>query len=255
MITLKHWCFYPPHARENNLYHLLWISLLYVYYGVSSKIGTYSTLFCKDTLEFWIDSKGPFLFEIIIVHLKNVPVAAFSYKCFDLDQDFPSINEIHSAAHSYFLCHLKVKKELLVTLSKSGEKDRLLVDLIDIYTISPDKKITELERFQCKKFDVGGAKLPKETKKCQTGPYHYQQIEKAIFQMDKDGTDDSVTFKIASDSNNVTCSAKLSHTFSDDWRKDKLETWLRTDFGDCRTKLYKVRKITARLFKSHKTVR
>jgi len=133
-----------------------------------------------------------------------------------------------------------VKKELLVTLSKSGEKDRLLVDLIDIYTISPDKKITELERFQCKKFDVGGAKLPKETKKCQTGPYHYQQIEKAIFQMDKDGTDDSVTFKIASDSNNVTCSAKLSHTFSDDWRKDKLETWLRTDFGDCRTKLYKI---------------
>jgi len=134
----------------------------------------------------------------------------------------------------------KVKKEILVTLSKSGEKDRLLVDLIDVYTISPDKKITELERFQCKKYDIGGSKLTKQTKKCQTGPYHYQQIEKAVFQMGKDGTDDDVTFRIASDSNNVTCGVKLSHTFSDDWRKDKLETWLRTDFHECKNKLYKV---------------
>ena len=127
----------------------------------------------------------------------------------------------------------------MVTVSKSGS-DRLLVDLIDIYTQSPDKKITELERFQCKKFDIGGSKLTKETKKCQTGPYHYQQIEKAIIQIGKDGTDDDVTFKIASDSNNVTCSKKLSHTFSDDWRKDKLETWLRSSFGECKDKLYKI---------------
>ena len=107
--------------------------------------------------------------------------------------------------------------------------------------VSPDKKIKgTLERFQCKKYDLGGSKLPTETKKCQTGPYHYQKIEKAIFQMGKDGTDNDVSFKIASDSNNETCQVKLSHTFSDDWRRDKLETWLSSSFGDCRKKLYKV---------------
>jgi len=134
----------------------------------------------------------------------------------------------------------KIKKEMLVTLSKSG-KDRLLVNLIDIYGESPDKKVTEIERFQCKNFDIGDKKLPKETIKCQTGPYHYQQIEKALFQIGNDGTDNDVTFKIASDANNVTCSVKLSHTFSDDWNKDKLETWLRSSFGDCgKDKLYKI---------------
>lgn len=135
----------------------------------------------------------------------------------------------------------KIQKEMIVTVSKSGTKDRLLVDLIDIYLVSPDKKIKgTLERFQCKKYDIGGSKLPTESKKCQTGPYHYQKIEKAIFQMGKDGTDNDVSFKIASDSNNETCQVKLSHTFSDDWRRDKLETWLSSSFGDCRKKLYKV---------------
>jgi len=127
----------------------------------------------------------------------------------------------------------KIKKSMLVTLSKSGSS-QLLVDSIDVYGISPDKSVTELERFQCKNFDIGGRKLTKETKNCQTGPYHYQQIEKALFQMDTDGTDDDVTFKITSDSNNVNCSQKLSHTFSDDWRRNKLETWLRSDFGRCK---------------------
>merc|ERR1712107_583827 len=74
----------------------------------------------------------------------------------------------------------KIKKEMLVTVSKSGTKDRLLVDLIDVY------------------------------------------------------------FKIASDANNVTCQKQLSHTFSDDCRKNKLETWLRSDFGNCKDKLYKI---------------
>ena len=45
----------------------------------------------------------------------------------------------------------------------------------------------------------------------------------------RDGTDDDVIFKIASDLNTVTCSHKLSHTFSDDWRRNKLETWLKKD--------------------------
>ena len=79
---------------------------------------------------------------------------------------------------------------MLVTVAKSGTKDRLQVDLIDIYLVG--KNITKpkekdiLERFQCKKFDIGGSKLPTETKKCQTGPYHYQQIEKAIFKILKE---------------------------------------------------------------------
>merc|ERR1711963_53787 len=136
----------------------------------------------------------------------------------------------------------KIKKEMLVTVSKSGTKDRLLVDLIDVYLVSPDKKKDKdiLERFQCKNYDIGGSKLPKQTVKCQTGPYHYQQIEKAIFQIDKGGTDNDVSFKIASDANNVTCQKQSSHTFSDDWRKNKLETWLRSDFGNCKDKLYKI---------------
>ena len=133
---------------------------------------------------------------------------------------------------------------MLVTIAKSGTKDRLQVDLIDIYLVG--KNITKpkekdiLERFQCKKFDIGGSKLPTETKKCQTGPYHYQQIEKAIFKIDKDGTDNDVSFKIASDANNVTCQKQLSRTFSDDWKRNNEEIWLRSDFGDCKSKLYKV---------------
>lgn len=58
--------------------------------------------------------------------------------------------------------------------------------------------------------------------------------------MDTDGTDNDVKFKIEADANNVTCETQLSRTFSDDWRKNKLETWLRSDFGSCKDKLYKV---------------
>ena len=56
----------------------------------------------------------------------------------------------------------------------------------------------------------------------------------------QDGTDNDVTFKITSDSNAVSCSKKLSHRLTDDWHKNKLETWLRTDFGKCRESYYKV---------------
>jgi len=133
----------------------------------------------------------------------------------------------------------KVQNQLLLTITKSG-KSKLLVDHITIVAQSPDKKITELEQFKCFNFEIGGTKLPTQTKFCNTDPYHYQQIVKAIFQMGPDGTDDDVIFKIASDSNTVTCSHKLSHTFSDDWRRNKLETWLKKDFGQCKDKLYKI---------------
>ena len=63
---------------------------------------------------------------------------------------------------------LKVKRGLDVTLSKSKEGP-LQVKSIEFYAKSPDKKVTDLERFQCGAFDIGGSKLPKETKQCATG--------------------------------------------------------------------------------------
>ena len=76
----------------------------------------------------------------------------------------------------------KVQNQLLLTITKSG-KSKLLVDHITIVAQSPDKKITELEQFKCFNFEIGGTKLPTQTKFCNTDPYHYQQIVKAIFQM------------------------------------------------------------------------
>ena len=76
----------------------------------------------------------------------------------------------------------KVQKNLLLTLSKTG-KSQLLVDHITVIGQSPDKKNPELEQFKCNSYDIGKNKLPKETKVCTTHPYHYQQIEKAIFQI------------------------------------------------------------------------
>jgi hypothetical protein len=53
-------------------------------------------------------------------------------------------------------------------LSKSKD-GALNVKSIDVYTKNPNKNITDLERFQCGGFDLGGAKLTKETKQCKTG--------------------------------------------------------------------------------------
>ena len=66
------------------------------------------------------------------------------------------------------------------------KKDNLVVDLIDVYLISADKKVKDdkkpiLERFQCKNYKLGGTDLPQQTKNCVTGPYHYEKIEKAVF--------------------------------------------------------------------------
>ena len=63
---------------------------------------------------------------------------------------------------------LQVKRGLDVTLSQSKEGP-LQVKSIEFYAKSPDKKVTDLERFQCGAFDIGGSKLPKETKQCATG--------------------------------------------------------------------------------------
>ena len=65
-----------------------------------------------------------------------------------------------------------------------------MVDLIDVYLISADKKVKDdkkpiLERFQCKNYKLGGTDLPQQTKNCVTGPYHYEKIEKAVFTIGK----------------------------------------------------------------------
>merc|ERR1712038_1483307 len=56
----------------------------------------------------------------------------------------------------------KIRQNLRVTLKKSEKKkDNLVVDLIDVYLISADKKVKDdkkpiLERFQCKNYKLGG---------------------------------------------------------------------------------------------------
>jgi len=136
-----------------------------------------------------------------------------------------------------------IKKDMKVTVKTSGT-DSLLVKQIDVYLISADTKVKDdkkptLELFQCKNYNIGGDKLTQETKACQTGPYHYSQIEKAVFTMGTDGTNNDVNFKIEADGNNVTCETELS-SFADDWSKSDTEIWLRGDFGKCKDKLYKI---------------
>jgi len=122
-----------------------------------------------------------------------------------------------------------------------------VVDLIDVYLISADKKVKDdkksiLERFQCKNYKLGGTDLPQQTKNCVTGPYHYEKIEKAVFTIDSnkaDGTDNDVKFKIEADANNVTCETALDQ-FGDDWHYGKTEIWTNNKFGSCKSKLYKV---------------
>merc|ERR1711935_820660 len=100
-----------------------------------------------------------------------------------------------------------IKKDMKVTMKTSGT-DSLLVKQIDVYLISADTKVKDdkkptLELFQCKNYNIGGDKLTQETKACQTGPYHYSQIEKAVFTMGTDGTNNDVNFKIEADGNNL----------------------------------------------------
>ena len=62
----------------------------------------------------------------------------------------------------------QVKRGIELTLSKSKDGP-LNVKSIDVYTKNPNKNVTDLERFQCGGFDLGGSKLTKETKQCKTG--------------------------------------------------------------------------------------
>ena len=59
------------------------------------------------------------------------------------------------------------------------------------------------------------------------------QIYNATVKMGTDGTDDDVTVGICSDSKTDCCEKKLSRTLSDDWKKNKVENWKKSAFGDC----------------------
>lgn len=133
----------------------------------------------------------------------------------------------------------KVKRGLRATLSKN-KNGKLNVTSIVIDTKSPDKKNKETERFQCGGFQLGGSNPISKAVTCKTGPYEFMRIEKVDVQMGNDGTDDDVKMKICSDANDVCCEKKLSHTLKDDWKKNKLETWKKSDFGDCAKILYKI---------------
>ena len=74
------------------------------------------------------------------------------------------------------------------------------------------------------------------------GPYKFLRVEKLETRIGGDGTDDDVSVRICSDSNDICCNKKLSHTFSDDWSRNSNETWRQNDFGDCAKTLFKVSK-------------
>ena len=72
------------------------------------------------------------------------------------------------------------------------------------------------------------------------GPFF--RVFEAKVKIGNDGTDNDVKIRLCSDVNtNNCCTKKLSHTFSDDWKKNKLEVWDKGQFGDCAKKLIKVK--------------
>jgi hypothetical protein len=140
-----------------------------------------------------------------------------------------------------FKCSFQVKRGLYVTVSKSGDDDLIITDFT-IDTKSPDKKNKETERFICGNFELGTAKnkLSTQTKLCQPGPYKFMRIFNAVVKIGNDGTDDSVKVGVGSNANEVFCEKKLSGAFTDDWKKNQVETWKTSYFDDCAKKLYKI---------------
>ena len=138
----------------------------------------------------------------------------------------------------------KVHRGLRVALSKSGE-DTLGVLNITLDTVSPDKKVKEFERFECKKpFNIGGRDNVASSQLCYTGPYNFVRIHSAKAKMGNDrnaGTEDDVTVKICSDADlTYCCENKLKRRLRDEWQKGTTDDWPRDKFGDdCEKRLFK----------------
>jgi hypothetical protein len=72
------------------------------------------------------------------------------------------------------------------------------------------------------------------------GPYHYEGIEKMVVQMGADGTEDKVSVKICSDTNDLCCENVMKKVPNEDWRQGKKQEWVAADFGDCKNLKFKV---------------
>jgi hypothetical protein len=58
--------------------------------------------------------------------------------------------------------------------------------------------------------------------------------------MGADGTEDNVSVKICSDTNDLCCENVMKKNPSEDWRQAKKQEWLPADFGDCKNLKFKV---------------
>ncbi len=72
------------------------------------------------------------------------------------------------------------------------------------------------------------------------GPYHYEGIEKMVVQMGADGTEDKVSVKICSDTNDLCCENVMKKVPNEDWKQGKKQEWVAADFGDCKNLKFKV---------------
>ena len=58
--------------------------------------------------------------------------------------------------------------------------------------------------------------------------------------MGADGTEDNVSIKVCSDTNDLCCQNVMKKVPNEDWRSGKKQEWVATDFGDCKNLKFKV---------------
>jgi len=136
----------------------------------------------------------------------------------------------------------RIQRGLDVTILKESEKEALLITsfFIEAEGATATAGQKSPERFECGKFSVQGSKNG-TTKSCGTSPYSYERIKEIKVTIGPDGTNDDVFAEFCSDVNTVCCRTRLNHRLSDDWSKNDDEVWKESDFGKCKTMLYKVR--------------
>ena len=61
-----------------------------------------------------------------------------------------------------------------------------------------------------------------------------------VVQMGADGTEDNVSVKICSDTNDLCCENVMKKVPNEDWRQGKKQEWVAADFGDCKNLKFKV---------------
>jgi len=61
-----------------------------------------------------------------------------------------------------------------------------------------------------------------------------------VVQMGSDGTEDNVSIKICSDTNDLCCENKMTKVKNEDWKAGKKQEWSPADFGECKDLKFKV---------------